>query len=316
MAEQEEARQDAFGINSESDIARPGPMPAQTHHDHAVSKSQEQVQASGGFPRSETTFSEHEPKSSDPPTSPPAARPRDKPAAPENVEHSRFRKMHRFTLYETQQRYYLVGSDNMDTQCRMLKIDRTSPPGQLNITEDEVVYTKKEMTDIMKAIEDGNRASGGIKAKGHSFGLLGFIRFTDSYYMLTVTKRQQVAMLGGYFIYQVDGTELVPLTTGSSSRFQSNRNPEEVRYLSILNNLDLHHAFYFSYSYNVTRTLQHNLIKGRELLSQGLKPVDQHDINDMFVWNHDLLGPAVQSMKNPYDWCLPIIHGFIDQSCQ
>lgn len=239
-----------------------------------------------------------------------------KPAPPEEIEHSRLRKMHKFSLYETQQRYYLVGADNLDTQFRMLKIDRTSAPGQLSVVEDEVVYTKREMNQLLHAIDDGNRAAGGMKLKGNSWGLLGFIRFTDAYYMLTVTKRQQVAMVGGYFIYQVDGTELVPLTTGSSSRFQSNRNPEEVRYLSILNNLDLHHSFYFSYSYSITRTLQHNIIKGRELLSQGMKPIDQHDINDMFVWNHHLLVPAVQNLKNPYDWCLPIIHGFIDQSCK
>ena len=34
----------------------------------------------------------------------------------------------------------------------------------------------------------------------------------------------------------------------------------------------------------------------------------------MFVWNHHLLKPAMTALKNPSDWCLPIIHGYIDQA--
>jgi len=38
------------------------------------------------------------------------------------------------------------------------------------------------------------------------------------------------------------------------------------------------------------------------------------DYNDMFVWNHHLLKPAAAALENLHDWCLPIIHGFIDQA--
>ncbi|PSK53085.1 Polyphosphoinositide phosphatase [Elsinoe australis] len=222
-------------------------------------------------------------------------------------------RLHRFALYETNARYFITGADITDKYYKVLKIDRTSSPGQLNLFEDDIVYSKVEINQLLTAIDDGNKATGGLRHKFVFWGLLGFIRFTESYYMVLVSKRQQVAMLGGHYIYQIEGTELVPLTTGPSSRFAQNRNPEEARFLGILNNLDLSKNFYFSYTYNVSRTLQDNIVRERIAAAEGKhKPIRDH--NEMFVWNHHLLAPAIKSLSNMYDWCIPIIHGFIDQS--
>lgn len=222
-------------------------------------------------------------------------------------------RMHRFTLYETNARYWIAGSDITDTFFKLLRIDRTSPPGQINLFEDETIYDKKQLQEVLTSIDEGNKATGGLRVKYVFWGLLGFIRFTESYYMLIITKRQQVAMIGGHYVYQVEGTELVPLTTGASSRFMQNRNPEESRFLGILSNLDLNRSFYFSYSYNITRSLQHNIIRQRTAMNEG-KYCSNHDFNDMFVWNHHLLKPAKNALSRPHEWCVPIIHGFIDQS--
>lgn len=221
--------------------------------------------------------------------------------------------MHKYTLYETSARYWIAGADITDSSFKLLRVDRTSGPGQISIFEDETIYERKQLNEVLTSIDVGNKATGGLKLKCVFWGLLGFIRFTESYYMLIITKRQQVAMIGGHYVYQVDGTELVPLSTGSSSRFSSNRNPEETRFLGILNNLDLTRSFYFSYSYNITRSLQHNIIRQRTSLNEG-KYSCGHDFNSMFVWNHHLLKPARHALKRPHDWCLPIIHGFIDQA--
>ncbi len=222
-------------------------------------------------------------------------------------------RMHRFSLYETASRYYLIGGDITDSRFRVLKIDRTVEDNTLSIAEDEITYTKTEMNQLLNAVDDGNRSTGGLKLKCSTWGLLGFIRFTDAYYMLLITKRSQVAVLGGHYIYQIDGTDLVPLAS-PSTRLKVDRHPEEARFIGILSNLDLSRSFYFSYSYDVTRTLQHNLIHERQSLQQESKHHTQHDVNKMFVWNHHLLKPAAALIKNTYDWCLPIIHGFIDQA--
>ncbi|KAF2838947.1 polyphosphoinositide phosphatase Fig4 [Patellaria atrata CBS 101060] len=246
-------------------------------------------------------------------TNSPPVMQRNKNAAYGKVGDDGIHKMHRFSLYETNTRFYLIGGDLMDRHFRVLKIDRTSAPGQLNIFEDDIVYDKLEMNQLLNAIDDGNKHNGGLKLKCSSWGILGFIRFTEAYYMILITKKAHVAMIGGHYIYQVDGTELVPITTGASSRFMRDRNPEESRFLGILNNLDLTRSFYFSYSYNITRTLQHNIIREREALAMGKKS-SGHDFNSMFVWNQYLLEPALKAIKSTYDWCLPITHGFVDQS--
>ncbi|KAI9800318.1 MAG: phosphatidylinositol-3,5-bisphosphate 5-phosphatase [Piccolia ochrophora] len=239
---------------------------------------------------------------------------RNRSAAYEKVGDDGICKMQRFSLYETASRYYLVGGDLLDRRFRVLKIDRTADSGDLSIAGDDIVYTKKEMNQVLNAIDDGNRSSGGMKLRCSAWGLLGFIRFTGAYYMLLITKRSQVALIGGHYIYQVDGTELIPLTVPSSSRFKMDRNPEEARFLGILHNLDLSRSFYFSYSYDITRTLQHNMTRERRAMSDAIPPSDQNDFNAMFVWNHYLLEPAEAAIKYTFDWCRPVVHGYVDQA--
>ncbi|KAK5742852.1 phosphatidylinositol-3,5-bisphosphate 5-phosphatase [Elasticomyces elasticus] len=222
-------------------------------------------------------------------------------------------RMYKFTLYETNARYWITGADVRDKSFRLLRIDRTSPPGQIAIFEDETIYDRRQMNEVLASIDEGNLATGGLRLKYNFWGLLGFIRFTEAYYMLVITKRQQVAMIGGHYVYQVEGTELVSLSTGSSSRFARDRNPEEIRFLSILANLDLSKHFYFSYAYDITHSLQHNIIRQREAVNKGRHQAEP-DFNAMFVWNSNLLRPASAALKHPFDWCLPIIHGFIDQA--
>ena len=224
-------------------------------------------------------------------------------------------KMHKFTLYETINYFYIVGTDLLDLAFRILKIDRTADQGELSITEDDIVYTKKETYQILNAIDEGNKATGGLKMKSSFWGILGFIIFTSHYYMIYVTKRSQVAMIGGHYIYQIDKTEMMPLTTSAGAKIKTEKHIDEARYVNILNNLDLTRSFYFSYSYDVTRTLQFNIMRERHALQEGLsEPLRVFDYNDMFVWNHHLLAPVKGLLKSPYDWCLSIVHGYVDQS--
>ncbi|KAL6719106.1 phosphatidylinositol-3,5-bisphosphate 5-phosphatase [Lecanora helva] len=233
-------------------------------------------------------------------------------ALAEKIGEKGVRNIHKFWLYETARRFYVVGGDVLEQKFRLLKLDRAADISDLCIAEDNVVYTKKDMNQLLDTLDDGNKTSGGMKLRYSFWGLLGFVKFTGAYYMLLITKRSQVAVIGGHYIYQVDGTELVPLTV-SSYRPKVEKDPEEARFIGILNNLDLTRSFYFSYSYDTTRTLQRNLLRERQNLHHGKNPVLSKDFNSMFVWNHHFLGPASAVLDTVYDWCLPIIHGFVDQ---
>ncbi|KAG9751905.1 hypothetical protein KCU75_g13282, partial [Aureobasidium melanogenum] len=65
-----------------------------------------------------------------------------------NQQQPTLHRMHKFTLYETNARYWITGSDITDKYYKLLKIDRTAPPGQLSVFEDEIVYSKKEVTQL------------------------------------------------------------------------------------------------------------------------------------------------------------------------
>lgn len=224
-------------------------------------------------------------------------------------------RMHRFTLYETQRLYYIIGSDLLRESYRILKISRVADQGELDIVEDDIVYTQKETQQIVNAIDEGNRSTGGLKVKTNEFwGLLGFVKFTGSYYMVIVTKRSHVAVVGGHYIDKIDKTEMVPLTTIAASKIRPEKYLEESRLLSIFGTVDLSKGFYFSRSYDITRTLQHNVIREREALNQGRAKLPAPDHNDMFIWNNHLLGPARETLQTPFDWCLAVTHGYIDQS--
>lgn len=147
-------------------------------------------------------------------------------------------KMHKFTLHETVNYYYIVGTDLLDLHFRVLKIDRTCDPGELNIIEDDVVYTKQEVHQLLNAIDQGNKSSGGLKMKASFWGLLGFIRFTGHCYMIYVTKRSQVALIGGPRnpIYHTDKDQVLELEaerSGQSPDLVSNALPPESRWIEI-----------------------------------------------------------------------------------
>ena len=71
-------------------------------------------------------------------------------ADPENVSDGEcqflpfIRTMQRIVLYMTKSRIYIVGSNNMQTKFRVLKIDRTEPRA-LKISDDKQVYSQKEV---------------------------------------------------------------------------------------------------------------------------------------------------------------------------
>ncbi|KAF9892465.1 phosphatidylinositol-3,5-bisphosphate 5-phosphatase [Aspergillus nanangensis] len=223
-------------------------------------------------------------------------------------------RMHKFSVYETASWYYVIGMNLLDTRFRILKIDRTSETDDMTFVDDETVYTKREMSQLLDTIDDGNKSSGGLKIKCNAWALLGFIKFTGDYYMLLVTKRSQVAMLGGHYVYQIDGTELIPLTRSSTSKPRPDKSPEEARFIAILNNLDLTRSFYFSYFYDITCTLQDNICRERKAHQDGSPKPFKQDYKTMFIWNNHLLRPAIAGLKQPWEWFLPIIHGYVEQA--
>ena len=108
----------------------------------------------------------------------PATYPRDIHAKPTSLpsrlpyltdQHLAFNK---FILYENRLRYFVIASNTTDSRHRIIKIDRTSQE-ELSVFEDEAVYTGKQMSAMLKMLEDGNRSSGGLGRARVFFGIAG-----------------------------------------------------------------------------------------------------------------------------------------------
>ncbi len=208
----------------------------------------------------------------------------------------------KFTVYETKSKIYVVGVDQGETTYRVLKIDRNADIEDLAINEDNVEYNRSEIAHLLRTIEGGNKAHGGLTRATSAWGIIGFIRFTGGHYMSIITKRSAVGLLGGHYLYHIDDTELIPII----ARRKYDGGADEQRFMSSFHSLDITKTFYFSYAYDLTNTLQFNMLRGDQTGSATY--------NEMFVWNHHMLKKPIEKLGMGSGWCLPIIHGFIDQA--
>lgn len=299
-------------------------------------------------------------------------------------------KLERYELFCTNQAYYLVGCDKLNTSYRVLKMDRTlierpletstistQQPTQLNastsntsdtqavtdathnskptlrplsefLTEDPNVYTQEEIQDMLDMIHDGNRLrregsvaesqDGGLKPIAKAYGIVGFIRFLDCYYLTLITRRAKVGSIGGNGIYNIKNTETFPIKPaeripGATSDMDvhadpssvllnmwnrgkrsvglglTNREIAELRYQGLYQVVDLTKNFFFSYTYDLTRSLQENF------LFNTSKPFPPPPFKDMFAWNYFLtreLEGCCHSLSS-FHWVMPIIHGMFHQ---
>ncbi|CAO3565394.1 unnamed protein product [Mortierella alpina] len=214
--------------------------------------------------------------------------------------------LNRFVLYETKTRFYIVGTNAPSgTRFRVLKIDRTSTQDELLITEDETVYSKAQVDDLLGMIVNGNKATGGMREVTKFYGIVGFVRFTEGYYMTLITKRSPVALIGGHYIFHIDATTTISIHTSTTPTSKLDKNSDEARYLQMFQMVDLTKNFYFSYSYDITRTLQWNMTRNPTVEGR----------NKMFVWNQYLLENAFGEQTGiENQWALPVMYGFVDQS--
>ncbi|BFZ56626.1 phosphatidylinositol-3,5-bisphosphate 5-phosphatase [Savitreella phatthalungensis] len=267
-------------------------------------------------------------------TSPPPVKPTDLPHTQEPVSPSRSAVTHAgqetsessapalslsdaplvsFRVYETTSRYYIVGATQKEDSYLVLKIDRTVEEAHFVLEEDGITYSRKQITDLLATIDDGNRSTGGLRRVITACGIIGMIRFTSHYYLWLVMKRSIVAVLGGHYVYHIEDTKLLPLTASTHTN-RAHRAADEARYMAILNNVQINKHFYFSNSYDITHTLQYNLAKKRQATRALPQDGFLSGYNDMFVWNHYLLHTAFARLESRARWCVPIVHGFIDQA--
>ncbi|GAQ79856.1 Sac domain-containing Phosphoinositide Phosphatase [Klebsormidium nitens] len=210
--------------------------------------------------------------------------------------------LEKFNLYETRARYYLVGWSKDRQHWRILKIDR-SEPEDLSLSEDPAVYSQAECKSVLQTVAEGNRSTGGLQLVTKAYGVVGFIRFLECYYMILVTRRRQVGTICGHAVYSIEDTALITVPHPSVQR-DSPHSKLELRYKKLLSGVDLTKDFFFSYTYRLMQTFQRNALYP----GQGSGAVDT-----MFVWNA-FLTRGIQERLGNTRWTVPLVHGYFSQA--
>ncbi|ROL45221.1 Polyphosphoinositide phosphatase [Anabarilius grahami] len=156
-------------------------------------------------------------------------------------------------------RYFLVGSNNAQTKHRVLKIDRTEPR-DLVIIDDKHVYSQQEVRELLGRLDLGNRTkigqkgSSGLSRAVSAYGIVGFVRFLEGYYIALITKRRKMADIGGHSIYKIEDTNMIYIPNDSVRV----THPDEARY-----------------SYDLSHSLQYNMT----LLQMPCDPGETEELN-------------------------------------
>lgn len=111
----------------------------------------------------------------------------------------------KFYLYENKLRFYIVASNTSDSRHKIIKVDRTTPtftpgsgstigsnsqssrerggedelsddPYSVGIVEDDAMYSGKQMGEMLKMLDDGNKTNGGLGKARLIFGVAGSVQ--------------------------------------------------------------------------------------------------------------------------------------------
>lgn len=196
------------------------------------------------------------------------------------------------------------------------------------MSEDAPVYDKHTIEDMLDMIADGNKTSGGLTKLASAVGVVGFVRFLDCFYITLITQRKQVGTIGSNAIYSIKAVETFPIKPkaiieeNAMKRMwnklnrrlsQAPRDSAESKYLNLFQFVDLTKDFFFSYTYDLTNSLQYNYAQG--MMRQDGEGVTLPPTQEMYEWNK-YQTEAWQSLLVPHSaglWILPLIHGSFQQ---
>lgn len=134
-------------------------------------------------------------------------------------------------------------------------------------------------------------------------GLLGMIRVTCGWYLVVATHRVYTGIINGQIIWRLAGFDLIPYV--SITHLNEAQKQQNEIYLEMIRTVLDTPYFYFSYTYDLSHTLQRLHHAPPEFVKQGI--LERADMR--FVWNGHLLKPVNKPELKKY--CLPLLHGFV-----
>jgi hypothetical protein len=210
----------------------------------------------------------------------------------------------------------VIGADASDSRFNALKIDRTQSKDFV-VGEPDHEYSKADIGELLATVssssivtpsEEYKRSRTGhglLRTVDKAYGIIGAIRFLEGYYLLVVTKARVIATIGCHSVYKIEDVSMIYLPAAGLPP-----NPEEVRYAKLFQSVDLTTNFYFSYTYDLSHTVQENTLalKGQKWNKNTY--TSKMAAEKKFVWNNFLLEPFRENNVSD-KWTLDVVHGYI-----
>jgi hypothetical protein len=137
--------------------------------------------------------------------------------------------------------------------------------------------------------------------------LWGFVQLLESSYLMVVTEAEVVASVQGHLVYKVS-----KVVTNISITYRPRETIEETRYRNLLQSFDYSQGYYYSYTFDLTHSLQQQQQRS-VLASSPVQSSEDIIIADKFVWNYFALKPLLLSLPKEaaFNWVVPVICGFV-----
>ena len=197
------------------------------------------------------------------------------------------------------------------------------------LSEDKKKYSKIEISNYLKELEKKSQ----VKCNElNIYGIFGFIKFFLGYYIILINQQKSIGKINKHIINKIEDLRYIPLFFSKEIKNENEYNLE-LEYLSIFKSMDCLNQMYYSYSYNLTKTLQRNYIENlkKEIITKSFTIKNNNSSNsnsnknkqknplkevtsDYFLFNYYHQKEFYPILKNK-NWCLFIIFGFFCQNC-
>ncbi|KAH7832500.1 putative polyphosphoinositide phosphatase [Monocercomonoides exilis] len=118
------------------------------------------------------------------------------------------------------------------------------------------------MNEYLISVNSSCKATGGMKQLGKACGIIGFCKGILGYFIIFIQSLRQVGFLGDHKIFGIESVLQIPLATQEYLKAQqltSEQKREDERYRKYFNEIPFNRDFFFSYTLDMTRTLQSNI---------------------------------------------------------
>lgn len=135
-------------------------------------------------------------------------------------------------------------------------------------------------------------------------GILGVIKLISGYHLVVMTHRIFVGIINSQVIWRLAGFDIIPFVP-SLTHLSDTQKVQNSAYLAMIRQVLDTPYYYFSYTYDITHTLQRLHSMSPDLLQSAL----YERAEARFVWNNYMLKQFYRPELRQY--CLPILLGFV-----